>query len=279
MGDNYQWGASMKKLFITGATFAALAVAPAMAADMPVKAMPMAPIFSWTGCYVGLHVGIGIDKNANDFGTAIASGATEGGGVGEGASVGEFGPFSGSVGGGVAGGQIGCNYQVAPSWVIGLEGEGLWSDMSGGATRAEDGSDPGSFSRFESLNRWAANAAFRLGYAQDRSLWYGKVGVAFGDFKYTEWHDDFPTLHSCPGGGTCSVSFTDTRTGLLLGVGWEYALTNNMSMKFEYDYINYQTANIPYPSASAAIQSFSVRDTQNIVKFGINWRLNAGPML
>ena len=265
----------MKKLFVTGAVFAAITAVPAMAADMPVKALPRPPaVFSWTGCYVGVHVGIGIDRSANDFGAAVASGGSEGGGL-EGASVGEFGPFDGSVGGGLAGGQIGCNYQVAPTFVIGLEGEGLWSDMQGGATRLEDGSDPGSFSRFQSLNRWAANAAFRLGYAQDRSLWYGKVGVAFGNFQYTEWHDDFPTTHACPGGGTCSVSFTDTRTGLLLGVGWEYALSDNMSLKFEYNYIDYRTGSVPYPSATAAIQSFSVRDTQNIVKFGLNWRLNA----
>src|SRR6202521_4585197 len=184
----------MKKLFVTGAAFAALAAAPAIAADMPVKAMPRPPaVFSWTGCYIGVHVGIGFNRDRNDFGTAVASGATEGGGIGEGASVGEFGPFDGAAeGGGVIGGQIGCNYQVAPSWVIGLEGEGFWSDMKGGATRPEDGSDPGNFSRFESANRWNGDAAFRLGYAADRSLWYGKVGVAFGGFKYTEWHDDFP---------------------------------------------------------------------------------------
>jgi outer membrane immunogenic protein len=204
----------MNRLSFAGAAFAALAAAPAMAADMPLKAPPMAPpAFSWTGCYIGVHLGIGIHRNRNEFGRAIASGATEGGGVGEGALAGEFGPFdSDSTGGGVAGGQIGCNYQVAPFWVIGLEGEGFWSDMKGGETRAEDGADPGTFSRFESSNRWDADAAFRLGYAVDRSWWYGKVGVVFGGFQFTEWHDDFPTIHACPGGGTCSVSFTETRT-------------------------------------------------------------------
>src|SRR5260370_6289709 len=106
----------MNRLSFAGAAFAALAAAPAMAADMPLKAPPMAPpAFSWTGCYIGVHLGIGIHRNRNEFGRAIASGATEGGGVGEGAFAGEFGPFdSDSTGGGVAGRQIGCNYQVAP---------------------------------------------------------------------------------------------------------------------------------------------------------------------
>jgi outer membrane immunogenic protein len=271
----------MKKLLlITGAAFAALAAAPAMAADMPLKAMPRAPApFSWTGCYIGAHVGIGINRNRNDFGTAIASGATEGGGLGEGFTVGEFGPFDAdSGGGGVVGGQIGCNYQATPFLVLGLEGEGSWTDIKGSASRTEDGSDPGSFSRFDSQNRWLADAAFRLGYAADRNLWYGKVGVAFGGFDYTETHDDFPTIHGCPGGGTCSVSFTNTRTGLLLGGGYELAVSDSLSLKFEYNFIDFRSANIPYPNAAATIQSFSVRDTTHIFKFGLNWRLNAGPV-
>ena len=53
----------------------------ASAADMAVKARPMAApaAFSWTGCYVGAHAGYGLGKNTNDFGKAIASGGTEGG--------------------------------------------------------------------------------------------------------------------------------------------------------------------------------------------------------
>jgi outer membrane immunogenic protein len=177
----------------------------------------------------------------------------------------------------VAGGQIGCNYQVAPSWVIGIEGEGFWTDVRGGATRGEDAFDPGTFSRFESRNRWDADVAFRLGFAADRSLVYGKAGAAWGGFNFTEWHDDFPTTHACPGGGTCSASFSETRWGVLLGGGWEYALADYLTLKFEYDLITFQKKNIPYPSAAAAIQSFAVRDNVNIFKFGINYRFNTGP--
>jgi outer membrane immunogenic protein len=67
------------------------------------------------------------------------------------------------------------------------------------------------------------------------------------------------------------VSFTNTRAGLLLGVGWEYAFTNNWTGKVEYDYINYGSANIPYPDAVAAIQTVQVRDTVSIVKVGVNY--------
>jgi outer membrane immunogenic protein len=267
----------MKRLFLAGTALAALTAAPAMAADMPLKAMPRpAPVFSWTGCYIGAHVGLGADINRNDFGAAIASGATEGA---DPLGTAEFGPFGGqSGGGGVAGGQLGCNYQVAPSWVIGIEGEGFWTDVTHDVDRGEDAADPGTFSRFRSQNRWDADVSFRLGYAAGQNLVYGKAGAAWGGFETTEWHDDFPTVHGCPGGGTCSVSFSDTRVGLLLGGGWEHFLSDYLSFKFEYDLITFRSVSVPYPSATAAIQSFSSRDQVNIFKFGINWRLNAGPL-
>src|SRR5438067_1685657 len=50
----------MKKLLLAGTALGGLALAgPALAADLPVKAPPImvAPAFSWTGCYIGGHVG------------------------------------------------------------------------------------------------------------------------------------------------------------------------------------------------------------------------------
>jgi hypothetical protein len=45
----------MKKLLLAGLAIGAL-IAPAMAADMPVKAPPP-PLFSWTGFYIGANAG------------------------------------------------------------------------------------------------------------------------------------------------------------------------------------------------------------------------------
>jgi outer membrane immunogenic protein len=264
--------------FMLGSTalIAFAAIGSAGAADLPVKAPPMvaAPVFSWTGCYIGAHAGYGWGRNRNDFGTAIASGATENEGF-----PAEFGPFDHNTNGGVVGGQVGCNYQWANNWVVGVEGEAWWSGMKGSSTAPEDGADPGTFSRFESRNRWDGDVALRLGYAWGRSLLYGKAGVAVGSFQYTEWHDDFPTTHSCfliSTANTCSATVNNTRAGLLLGVGWEYAWTNNWTFKVEYDYIDYGSTNIAYPSAAAAIQSFPVKDTKQIVKVGVNYKFDWG---
>jgi len=36
-------------------------IGAASAADLPVKALsPVLPVFSWTGCYVGVHAGAGV---------------------------------------------------------------------------------------------------------------------------------------------------------------------------------------------------------------------------
>jgi outer membrane immunogenic protein len=269
----------MNKLMLgSTALIAFAAIGSAGAADLPVKAPPMvaAPVFSWTGCYIGAHAGYGWGRNRNDFGTAVASGPTENEGF-----PAEFGPFHHNTNGGVVGGQVGCNNQFANNWVVGIEGELWWSGMKGSFTAPEDGTDPGTFSRFESRNRWDGDVALRLGYAWGRSLLYGKAGVAVGSFRYTEWHDDFPTIHGCPNGGTCSVTFDNTRAGLLLGVGWEYAWTNNWTFKVEYDYIDYGSTNIPYPSTSPPqlpqpLQSFAVKDTKQIVKVGVNYKFDWG---
>ena len=107
----------MKKLLLTTVSFAALAAAPAVAADMRVPAY-RAPLpvyfFSWTGCYVGGNVGgVWVEK---DF--TVLSPA---------------GPFfdetfsanASSVAGGLQGG---CNYQFAGGWVVGIQGDYDWTD-------------------------------------------------------------------------------------------------------------------------------------------------------
>jgi outer membrane immunogenic protein len=259
----------MKKLLLASVAAVAFCAAPAFAADMPVKAPVYkagpAP-FSWSGCYLGGHVGYGWGNDRNSFADAILSGGTEGEGFPP-----EFASFNHNTSGGVYGGQLGCNYQAPNNWVWGVEGELFGSGIKGSHTNPEDATDPGTFSKFESRNRWNSDVALRLGYAVDRSLLYGKVGVAWGNFRYTESHDDFPTTHSCPGGGTCSVNINDTRAGLLLGAGWEYALQNNWTFKVEYNHINYGSHQIAYPNAVATMPTFPVRDTENIIKVGVNY--------
>jgi outer membrane immunogenic protein len=261
----------MKKylLGIVG-VLALTASGPAGAADMPLKAPAAAPVaaFNWNRCYVGGHVGYGWGRDKNDFGTAIASGLTENEGF-----PAEFGPFDHNTRGGVAGVQAGCNTQWAPNWLVGIEGEFFGTGIKGSATAPEDGADPGTFSAFESRNLWDADIAARIGVLVNgnQDLLYVKGGGALGRFRYTEWHDDFPSTHACPNGGTCSVELNQTVPGWLVGVGWEHVLfIPHWTFKAEYDFIGYPSHNVAYPSAGA-MQNFAVKDSKSIIKVGVNF--------
>jgi outer membrane immunogenic protein len=190
----------MRKLLRRGVTGIALTAAGgcAYAADMPLKAPPPA-IYDWTGCYIGVHAG---------GGTLYTPSTANNGG------------------GGIVGGQFGCNYQSG-SIVVGIEGEGWWSGLRSALSRVD------SFEQdlFRARNRWDLDIALRAGVAVDRVLIYSKVGAAWGRFDFGS---DFAF-----GGGGGSQQATGGLTGLLLGTGLEYALTGNWTGKVEYNYIGF----------------------------------------
>src|SRR5258708_22632979 len=100
----------MKSLKILSAAVAVSAVVcggAASAADLDARPMPYAapaPVFSWTGCYVGVHGGAGV---LLDQGLQASGLLDDRHGVG-----------------GLAGGQIGCNYQTA-MLLLRIEGDGF----------------------------------------------------------------------------------------------------------------------------------------------------------
>jgi len=134
--------------------------------------------------------------------------------------------------GGLAGGQLGCNYQDG-NWVFGVEGEGYWSGIkSTFATRDSEG-----FGFTDTAkNKNDFSIAARAGIAFDRTLIYGKAGWVWGQFDFLETRTNCCNLLN-PRLTTEAAS--DTLNGLLLGVGIEHALTNNWTVKLEYNYLKY----------------------------------------
>ena len=59
-------------------------------------------------------------------------------------------------------------------------------------------------------------------------------------------------------------------TGLLLGVGLEYAFDAHWSVKGEYDYINYGSKNVAMTGNFDYIAA--IKNYENIVKVGANYR-------
>ena len=57
----------------------------------------------------------------------------------------------------------------------------------------------------------------------------------------------------------------NNRVGSLFGAGIQQEVWGGWSAKIEYNYINYASHTIPYPSAGAGLQNFGVHDTKQIV--------------
>ena len=256
-----------KSAFLLGAAVA-LTAGSATAADLAVKARPapvVAPVFSWTGCYLGVHAG----------GGAVRSSFTDTF-VGEGA-----GRSWGN--GGLAGGQIGCNYQTGVL-VLGIEGEGYWSGMRArqeGSSSIFIGEGTVTFrDTAEARNRWDYTVAGRVGVAYERAFIYGKAGWAWGRFDFNASQTISEGLDS----QSITSTGSGTLNGPLFGIGVEYALTNNWTVKGEYNYINYglspvsfaatQCENASCLTSPAFSQSFSAE--KHIFKFGVNYLFNVG---
>lgn len=280
----------MKRILL--ATTALALSGPAFAADlaparMPLKAPPVvARPFSWTGCYIGGHVGADwghtnfIDPN-NPFGNGQGWFAPTGVGVGidQGAGF-------------VGGGQIGCDYQFAANWVIGLAGDFSWTNLDGSTSNpfAFSGGDPffggknGVPATLRDHTDWVASVTGRIGYAWDRWMLYGKGGAAWEHSRDSigplfEW--GAPTFGAfCAAlvvGTACNASGTDTAIGWTVGVGIAWAFADNWSAGIEYDH--YGFANHTVTLTAPAVGGFgpgsapiTVNQTIDAVKVTLDYR-------
>ncbi len=252
------------KRFVLATTLliAAGMTAPAVAADMPVKAAPMPAAFDWSGIYVGGHVGGGwATSDISDPGLGII------GGLLLNVPVIQTTNSSGFLGGG----QIGSNYQIG-KLVVGWEGDASWSRINGTSTSTfVPLGGGGSFSRALAANTdWTATLTTRIGIAHDHALFYGKAGTAIAHTNYTDnWTAN-------PGGPFFSGTGSETRQGWTTGVGIEYAFAQNLSFKAEYDYMNFgsRTAAINGTIIGAPFSAGIQNNLQiNVVKAGLNFRV------
>jgi outer membrane immunogenic protein len=248
----------MKRILATIA-MVAFSSAAASAADMPAKvytkAPVLAPIYNWTGFYVGGHVGYGW---GSESWTRIAGSGGE-------AGIGTVRSFD--LDGALAGGQIGFNYQVS-QWVFGVEGEMSWSGVGGGLAGFNN-NGPASWNT--DVN-WIGTLTGRIGYAFDRSLLYVKGGGAWADNDYN---------HPATGGQLQALLYTGsaTRSGWLIGAGFEYGFAPNWSAKIEYNYIDFGTERITLNGTGGRWVTFDSDQEIQTVKLGINYRFGGGPVV
>jgi outer membrane immunogenic protein len=246
----------MKK-FLLGASalVAVVSITPASAADLAArpytKAPPMmAPIYDWTGFYIGANGGWGRQRNC-----FVSTDATT--------LLGNEGCHDAD--GGVAGGQIGYRWQSA-AWVFGLEAQGDWADLRGSN---ESLLFPG-FTNRSQMNAFGLFTG-QVGWAWNNTLLYVKGGAAVTDNR-----NDIITDAT---GAVFARSGDDTRWGAVVGAGLEFGFAPNWSAGVEYDHIFMGDRNATFTNpAGTLVAADRISGDADLVTVRVNYRWG-GPVI
>jgi outer membrane immunogenic protein len=241
--------------------------------------------FSWTGFYIGAQGGAGWGTSDDNL-TAIEI-CTGGQCTG----VIPFAPKgllrdSYGINGFHGGGTIGYNLQTGPV-VLGVEADLSASDITGDGNCIDSfGVLFGPASCHTKLTSFGTVTG-RLGFAAtERALVFVKAGGAWGNF-------DRSVIAGSTGPGPGSVvgataSVNETRWGVTVGTGVEYALFGNWSAKVEYDFMDFGTHNEKFHFTGPTLPGGSIdlysddREQVHVVRFGLNYRFggdrDVGPL-
>jgi outer membrane immunogenic protein len=210
-------------------SLAAVAAAGMMCAA---QAQP-APVFNWSGLYVGGTVGYGWNQSVH----------------------GDAGFFSTPINmnGPVIGGTLGVNFQRG-QWVYGVEADLSYADVkgTGQTTIGGLGCGPGCVTQLESFG----TVRGRLGFAYNNFLPFITAGFAYGRIYASA--------------GTPSLFRTIAETGWTVGAGVEYAWLRNWSVKVEYLYVELGDKFDYSPTCGGTC--VANYDGFNVVRLGVNYR-------
>jgi outer membrane immunogenic protein len=184
------------------------------------------PVWSWEGFYAGVHGG-------------YASGDTD---VMAGVNA------SGSPKGGFGGFQLGYNYLVTASWLLGFEADASFGDIN-------DSTPPLASSNFK-VDQFGTVLG-RFGYVHGPWLIYATAGTAWANTKWTS--------------ATGPISADRTLIGWAGGLGVEYAFLPNWSAKVEYLYADF--GDMRRTIGGGAINSDL---TMSMVRAGLNYHFGGG---
>lgn len=237
----------MKKL-LAGAALIGTAVS-AQAADLPVKAPyykapAIAPIYDWTGFYLGVNAGLGLgrDRAQHDLGN------------GSGTSL-YLQPL-----GAIGGGQIGYNWQT--NSFIGPIVFGIEADIQG-ADMTDNRTDFSGALQYNQKLDWFGTVRGRIGLVTGPTLTYLTGGYAYGNVNTTIVEAGLP------------FAFSGGRSGWTWGSGVEAALGGNWTGKIEYLYIDLGDSTDVFAGGTQSLRS---EFRENIFRVGLNYRIGGNSM-
>jgi outer membrane immunogenic protein len=255
----------MNKLFFLGAKGLALVIAqPAFAADFPLGPPAKASFvsrFTWTGCYLGAHGGGAWERKDATDPVQLVQDSLSGGPVTVGATV-----VNVHSNGAVVGGQIGCDYQFSPNFVVGVEGAVSAGTMKGSTLVALPAGNPGDAILVTARTDFIPAVTARLGYAMDHWLFYVKGGGAWTNDKYSATGTFAGIAFDAEGLGM--------RSGWTAGGGVEWAFTDDWSARLEYDYYDFGRQTVTMTdTVNAFTGPIGFRQSAQMVKLGVNFRV------
>jgi outer membrane immunogenic protein len=254
--------------------------AQALAADLPVKPYSpplLVPVWTWTGFYVGGEVG-GKWANTTWSTTSInIPGFTT---VVDQSSPRDF-DFSTVR----FGGYLGYNWQFAPHWVVGVEGDWAYANQTAATTGVPGCSilcvtgtpGPGADASAVKMG-WDASGRVRLGYLVLPNLMaYGTGGIAWQhvETSATCQHSlSDPLCFVLPGNPFATATNSATRTGWTIGGGLEASVYGNWLVRGEYRFSDFGRwdNSFNYPSAIPTTVNSQLKITTQIATFGIAYK-------
>lgn len=286
----------MRKLLLSSVAIVAMS-ASALAADLPrreaaVAPIYVAPIFTWSGFYVGLNAGATFNDNDNRLRA-----------TGDFRNVGN--PYAGAVviydneyngfrndddAAFTGGAQMGFNWQFG-AWVAGVE-----ADINYRGNGDNDGFNilgTGNYNHYglyhsgSDRGNWFGTLRARLGFALDRTLVYATGGLAFGDTGKSghvyAYDVNYPGVALT--GGEWRSNGNDVNWGWTIGAGVEHAFSNNWTAKLEYLYVNLDRDSDVLTNITLPRYTFTTSDEDkfHVVRVGLNYKFGgasvASPVL
>ena len=214
-----------------------LAVLSVVASTHVLAAEPAPAPVNWTGFYVGAHAG-GVWSRYRLSDSTL--------GITENANI--------DRGSWLAGAQIGYNWQFMHNWVAGAEADFSFTDL-GGTGQTDLIPVPATVQL-----RNMGTVRGRLGYAWDRTLLYATGGMA--------WARDNASYTFFP--GFVQMDAHQFHVGWTLGIGAEYAIDPNWSVKAEYLHADFGSVDAVYANLPR-----STSLTADMVRLGANYRFGA----
>jgi len=233
---------------------------------------PPAPVYNWTGFYIGFNGGWGWSRasaNIVQTGTPL-----------------DFNPVevSTKTNGAVFGGQIGYNYQFNSNWVVGVEGDFDGTGMSKSGSAVYPSLLAGAFGRNDAFSaeakiRWLATVRGRLGYTWGPGMVYITGGGAWeeleGNFLVSS------NLATGTFGTSVAGSATSTKSGWTIGGGFQWMLTPSWIARAEYLYYSFNNNNntlaltFPAPTQCATPCGVAVTSSNNninVLRLGLDYK-------